>query len=112
MAPLSPGRSGRRSKALIDVSWIGRNRPSERESLDRTIFQGQEAFEGMKIIRKDTFDDPPWSEYQLFLHHGEDWYSVRYGIAEERTTLPDMVRRYINTLRWEKARPGSPASRP
>ena len=56
----------------------------------------------MKIVREDTFDDPPWSEYELVLRHGEQWFQVRYGVAEERTKLPDMIRRYIATLHWQQ----------
>jgi hypothetical protein len=58
----------------------------------------------MRVVRVDTFDDPPWSEYELVLGHDEDWYAVTYGIAEERTTLPDMVRRYIDTF-WAGSGP-------
>jgi hypothetical protein len=101
MAPLSPGRYARRSKALLHVSWIGRDRPPGLEGLQAVGPAGQEAYEGMRVVRRWTFDDGAWSEYDLYLRHGEDWYVVRYGIAEERTILPEMVRRYIGTLRWE-----------
>jgi hypothetical protein len=105
--PKSPGRYARRSKAFLLIAPIGGRRPEEVEGLAKTSFQGQEAFEGMEVIRHDTFDDPPWSEYRLIFRRGEDWYLVQYGIAEERTTLPDMVRRYIDTLSWEgRPRPG------
>jgi hypothetical protein len=72
-------------------------------------FLGQEAFERMSVVRKDSFDDPAWSEYILYARHGERWYEVRYGIAEERTELPGMIRRYLNTLRWDDGHAGQRA---
>lgn len=106
MAPVSSGRYARRSKALINVANLGHDRPSGLESLRQTTSFGQEAYEGMKVVRSWTIDDGAWSEYELFLRHGADWYLVTYGIAEERTTLPDMIREYINTLSWEESRSG------
>jgi hypothetical protein len=106
MAPLSPGRSARRSKALVVVSYLGDKRPPELEGLKRITFFGQEAYEGMKVVRRWTFDDGAWSEYYLYLRHGEAWYLVKYGIAAERSILPDMIRQYINTLSWDEMRSG------
>lgn len=99
LAPASPGRYARRSKALIVVTCLGRSQPPELERLARTVFLGHEAYEGMRVVRKWTFDDGAWSECMLCVAHDGDWYEVRYGIAEERTALPEVVRQYINTLR-------------
>jgi hypothetical protein len=101
LTPKSPGRYARRSRALLVISPIGRDRPPELESMAPSVFQGQVAYERMKVVRKDTFDDPPLSEYQLYLQRDGNWYLVTYSIAEVRTTLPAMVRRYIGTLRWD-----------
>ena len=60
MAPLSAGRYARRSKALIVVSCIGNSRPSDLEGLQKTVFLGQEAYEGMRVVGKWTFDDGAW----------------------------------------------------
>jgi hypothetical protein len=111
MAPLSPGRYARRSKALVLISYLGRKRPPGLEGLRRTTFLAQEAYERMRVVRSWTFDDGAWSEYTLYFRHDEDWYEVKYGIAEERTSLPGMVRQYINTLHWD-ARPSSEAPGP
>jgi len=56
-------------------------------------FFGPAAFERMNVIRKDSSDDPAWSEYILYARHGERWYEVKRGIAVERTELPGMIRR-------------------
>lgn len=106
MAPLNPGRYARRSRALIAVSRIGRDRPSGLDDLRRADFLGHEAYEGMRVVRPWTFDDGAWSEYTLYLRRGEDWYVVRYGIAEERTELPGVVRQYLDTLRWDEGPSG------
>jgi hypothetical protein len=109
MAPMSPGRYARRSKALIDVSYLGHETPSEVALSRKTRFLGEAAYEGMEVVRPWTFDDGAWSEYTLYARRGADWYEIRYGIAEERTTLPAMVRRYLNTLRLDEPHPGSPS---
>jgi hypothetical protein len=101
LSPQTPGPYARRSSALIVVNRLGTARPTEIEGLQPTIFQGQPAFERMQVVRTSTFDDPAWSNYELVLSHGPNWYLVSYGIAEERTTLPPMIQRYLNTLRWD-----------
>jgi hypothetical protein len=106
IAPLTPGRYARRSKALIAVSCLGRDEPPDLESMQRTLFLGREAYEEMRVVRRWTFDDGAWSEYRLYLRRGGDWYEVKYGITEERTTLPDAVRLYLDTLRWDGGRSG------
>jgi hypothetical protein len=61
----------------------------------------------MRVVRPWTFDDGAWSEYTLYLKHDGECYEVRYGIAEERTRLPDEVRRHLKTHRWQPT--GDPA---
>lgn len=110
LAPRQPGRPARRHKALISVMDIGHSQPSQLvEDLRVVEYLGQTAYEKMSVVRKDTFDDPAWSEYILFVRHGGSWYMVTYGIAEERTELPDVVRRYLDTLRWDDGQPAAPA---
>ena len=104
LAPETPGRYARRSKALIVITHLGHHRPEDLEHFSPTTFQGQEAYEGMRVVRPWSFDDGAWSEYTLFLAHDGDWYEVRYGIAEERTVLPSKVSQYLNTLRWDGAK--------
>lgn len=104
LTPMTPGRTARRSRAMIVVTPLGSHRPEHLERLRPTSFQGREAFEEMRMVRPWTFDDGAWSEYTLSVSHDGDWYEVRYGIAEERTRLPGEVRRYLDTLRWDLAR--------
>jgi hypothetical protein len=103
LAPMSLGKYARRSKASIVVTYLKRYRPPDIESLGKTSFLGQSAYEVMQVNRPWTFDDGAWSEYTLYLTHDGYWYEIRYGIAEERTQLPGEVRQYLNTLRWEEA---------
>jgi hypothetical protein len=103
MAPMSPGRRARRSKALIVVTSLGAGPGSASglEGYQKVNFSGLEAHEMMAVTRQWTLDDGAWSEYDLYLRHGGNWYHVTYGLAAERTTLPPMIRRYIGTLRWD-----------
>ena len=107
MAPATPGRYARRSKALIVVARIGPDRPAGLGPRARTRFQGGEAYEGMRVVRPWSFDDGAWSEYTLDFRRGGHWYEVRYGIAEERQSLPPIVRRYLDTLRWGEGQPAT-----
>src|SRR4051794_38394481 len=109
LVPMSPGRYGRHSKALIVISDIGQRQPQDIQGMRVVRFLGQEAFERMGVVRNGGFDDPAWSEYILYARHGEQWYEVRYGIAEERTELPGMIRRFLNTLRWDDGHAGQQA---
>ena len=89
-------------QALIVVTHLGHHQPEDLGLLRPTSFQGQEAYEGMRVVRRWTFDDGAWSEYTLYLPHDGDWYEIRYGIAEERTVLTSKIGQYLNTLRWDE----------
>ena len=91
----------RRRSAILEISRLGAERPAATEALSRVGFLGDEAYEKMEVCRKGSFDDPAWSHYDLYVHHGETWYYVGYGVAEERPVLPVEMRSYLETLRWE-----------
>lgn len=77
--------------------------PSSADLLGFThvTFQGSEAYERMVVERKRGFDDPAWSVYTMYFQRGGEWWYVRYGLADECTELPPMVRQYIETFRWD-----------
>jgi hypothetical protein len=77
--------------------------PPDLKAMKATKFQGAPAFERMHVVRHDTFDDPPWSEYELRFDRGGRWWSVTYGFKRETTELPPVIRQYIETLRWDEA---------
>ena len=108
LAPKTPGRYARRSKASSSSRAWDDHRPEDLERLRPTSFLGQSAYEGMQVIRPWTFDDGAWSEYTLYLTHDGDWYEIRYGIAEERTRLParcvSISTRYGGTKRSDEGR--------
>jgi hypothetical protein len=91
---------------MIVFECIGPDRPAGGEGWQEANFLGQKGYETMEVVRKWTLDDAAWSQYTLQFPHGKNWYELKYGIAEERTALPPMVRQYINTFRWEDSRPG------
>jgi hypothetical protein len=106
LAPHNP--SGSRSKALITLGGLGEDRPPDLPPSYRKIeFRGQVAYERMVVVRKRT-DEHPWSEYTLIFPHEGDWYQLIYGIAEERTALPVIIRQYLNTFCWDKEEPAVP----
>jgi|GEM_PF-3430726 len=105
MAPMTPGKAVRRSKALLSVHFLGATSPSIPQGFIKTTVLGCEAYEGMSIVRKWTFDDGARSDYLLFLHHSKNWYHIQYTIAEERTTLPDIIKSYISTIEWSNRTP-------
>jgi hypothetical protein len=99
VTPRNPGPP-RRSRALIVVSSLGHHRPPGIEEMARVEFQGHEAYEQMMIVRAWSFDDGAFSEYTMYFPRGDDWYEIKYGIAEERTVLPAIIRQYLETLQW------------
>jgi hypothetical protein len=68
--------------------------------MKRVEFQGREAYEQMTIVRAWSLDDGAFSEYRMYFLRGDDWYEIKYGIAEERTVLPAIIRQYLETLQW------------
>lgn len=100
----------RRGSALLIVSPVAGESSAEppdlaarREQLGftPTTFQGSPAYEKMSVERKGSFDDPAWSLYILECQVGTRRLVVKYGVALECKTLPPMVRRYIETIRWD-----------
>jgi hypothetical protein len=75
--------------------------PPDLSEMQPVQFQGAPAFERMRVVRHNTFDDPPRSEYELHFDRGGRWWSVTYSLQREATELPPMIRQYIETLRWE-----------
>lgn len=63
-------------------------------------FQEFPAYERMVIVRKDSFDDPARSDYELYINRHGEWWNVHFLISEEMTELPAMMRKYINMIRF------------
>ncbi len=82
--------------------WII-SQPPENEDLSkfkRIKFQGFPAYERMVITGKSSFDDPARSDYDLFINRDDEWWLVRFEVAKEMTELPEIMREYINTIRF------------
>lgn len=54
----------------------------------------------MVITGKSSFDDPARSDYDLFINRDDEWWLVRFEVAKEMTELPEIMREYINTIRF------------
>lgn len=99
------GTPGRRLTALLQIQPLRDVSIADLSRFNAIIFQGSQAYERMVVERQDTFDDPAWSRYTMYFQRGEQWWVVEYGIALECDALPDMIRRYIDTIRWEAESP-------
>jgi hypothetical protein len=55
----------------------------------------------MVVERRGTFDDPPWSKYELLVNRNGRFYAIQYGLNQERTKLPAIMREYLETLAFE-----------
>ena len=95
------GTPGRRLTALLQIQPLRDISFVDLSGFNATTFHGAQAYERMVVERQDTFDDPAWSRYTMYFLHREQWWVVEYGIALECDTLPDMIRQYIDTIRWE-----------
>jgi hypothetical protein len=90
-----------RMPAVLRAWRFDGERPTDLVSMRPTTFQGRPAFEQMVVVRKDTLDDPAVSEYTLCFEHNGVWWDINYSIQDELEVLPDMMRRYIETIRLE-----------
>lgn len=107
LAPTDRRQVARRSKALIRMGGLGPGMPARVAGMRQTTFPGGDvAYETMKVERPWSIDDDAKSVYELCFRHGEEWYSLEYLIAEERTTLPDSIRKHLSTFRWDEGKLG------
>jgi hypothetical protein len=96
----------RRGCALLIIQRVGDSLSQDLLDFTATEFQGSRAYERMVVEREAVFlDKPAWSQYRTYFQHGGQWWYARYGIARECSTVPAMVRRYINTFHWDAAPP-------
>jgi hypothetical protein len=99
--------TNKRKHSDISITFVGHDAPVQLKGLRRTRFLGQEAYDRMVVLRPWTFDDGAWSQYTLYFRRGGDWYGVTYHMSEERTTVPPMIQRYLNTLRIDERPAGA-----
>ena len=93
------GASGRRLKSVIAI-WKCDPEPDQ-QTLDRckTLrFQDSPAYEICRVERKDTFDDPASSSYDLYIQRQDGWWHVNYMVADEINVLPNSIRQYVETI--------------
>ncbi|QDU26495.1 hypothetical protein ETAA8_15730 [Anatilimnocola aggregata] len=91
------GIPGRRLKSLLLIEGC------DEPTLDRfakTHFQGQPAFDRTEIVRHDTFDDPAWSTYELYLEREGQWWHLKFGTTDELKELPPMIKKYLETVEF------------
>jgi hypothetical protein len=93
------GAPGRRLKSIITV-YVPDPPPDEHKLAPFTQIQFQQhaANEQMQVLRKDTFDDPATSSYDLYVDRDGVWWCVNFLVAEEMTVLSPNIRQYINTV--------------
>lgn len=101
------GSSKRRDLAVLIIGKVGaynhEDRLPDRNDLEQfkcVKFQGFPAYERMVVVRKDSFDDPARSDYELYINRHGEWWNVHFLISEEMTELPAMMRKYINMIRF------------
>ncbi len=96
----SRGMPGRRHKALIAITQCEKPNDDSLKRFLKVKFQQHVAFEKMTIKRKGTFDDPPSSSYDLYVLISGQWWYINFLVAEEMTLLPEIVRQYIETIKF------------
>lgn len=90
----------RYQRANFNCMQINQPEQEELSKSQQVQFQGFPAFERMVIVRKDSFDDPARSNYELYINRHGEWWNVHFLISEEMTELPAMMRKYINMIRF------------
>jgi hypothetical protein len=87
-----------RSKAGMGITLL-LEQPSELAQCTETQFQGQPAH--LKVERRrSTFDDPALTTWTIYVQHDDNWFAVSYFIAEAHDEIPEMGKRYLETVRF------------
>ncbi len=98
------GIPGTRLKALIIVQEMDAPGEDVLRGCSRLTFQGFKAHETMRIERTNTFDDPAWSSYHLYVNRDGEWWHIMFGLADETRVLPPEIRQFLNTIELPPAR--------
>jgi len=87
-----------RSKAGMGIALLSEE-PSDLGQCDDTEFLGHPAH--LKVERRhSTFDDPALTTWTIYVQQGEDWFAVSYCIANAHDEMPEMAKRYLETVRF------------
>ena len=90
------------SKGGTSINVFRLQRPPDFESLSTTIFQGQPAYEHKAVLHNWQLDDQyDLSEYALTFERFGSWYRIIYQFGAIRGEVPEMIRRYLETLRLD-----------
>lgn len=93
------GRPRARLKSIISIEETDLPDAAVLERATPLTFQGLPAYEHMEIVRKDTFDVPARSHYELYIKAPDRWWHVDFGVAATISSLPPSIRQYIDTIR-------------
>ncbi|QGQ21256.1 hypothetical protein F1728_00420 [Gimesia benthica] len=99
---LAPRQYG--ARRVLSTLTISREGPLDPtgvpKGFKKVTFQGFRAYERMVVMREYLFDDPAISDYDLYVDRdGEGWH-VNYSLSTTMTELPEIMREYINTIRF------------
>lgn len=94
------GLSTRYQRANFSCKQINKPEQEELTKSQQVQFQDFSAYERMYVWREDSFDAPAGSTYVLLIDRNGQWWRISYGIGKETTTLPPIIREYINTIRF------------
>lgn len=94
------GLALRYQRANFGCRLIGPPQEKQFSDWSKVQFQGFPAYERMVIIRKDSFDAPACSVYDLRVNREGQWWRISYEIADETTTLPPVMREYFDAIRF------------
>ncbi|QDV16266.1 hypothetical protein Pan153_08930 [Gimesia panareensis] len=94
-------RGASRKLSALTISREGPLNPNRvPKGYKKVTFQGFPAYERIVVTRKYLFDDPPISDYDLYIDRdGEGWH-VNFSLLTSMTELPEIMREYINTIRF------------
>ncbi|WP_461509484.1 hypothetical protein [Rhodopirellula baltica] len=89
---------GRRPNSAIDVRFLAEPIHEINDDFTRCEFNGLPAFERTYV--NNSIGDPYVSEYLLYVNQDDGWWFIQYSTDRRRlTSLPDGVRRYVETIR-------------
>lgn len=96
-----------RTRAALTISKVGAYNdadiPPDQKKLKeikQIRFQGYPAYERMINTRKEALDNPYISAYDLYVDRDGEWWHVEYWLSDTLTELPEIMREYINAIRF------------
>ncbi|QDT26661.1 hypothetical protein Enr10x_19710 [Gimesia panareensis] len=96
-----------RDRAVLMIGRVGDYNQEDRlpdqtelKQFKQFQFQGYPAYERVIHVREPAFDNADVTLYDQYHDRDGEWWHVSYSVVEDLDELPEMMREYINAIRF------------